>query len=60
MNNAVSSSSHSVQTKGQMREVGLGFRHEAHRLDAGELVKRSHRNHINQQKVTTEKLLLVQ
>lgn len=41
MYNAVSSSSHSVQIKGQMREEGLGFRHEAHGLDAGELVKRS-------------------
>lgn len=39
--NAVSSSSPSVQIKGQVREVGLGFRHEAHRLDAGELGKRS-------------------
>lgn len=36
----LSLSSPSVQSKGQMREIGLGFRHEAHGLDAGELVKR--------------------
>lgn len=39
--NAASPSSPSVQSKGQMREIGLGFRHEAHGLDAGELEKRS-------------------
>lgn len=39
--NAAAASSPSVQSKGQMREIGLGFGHEAHGLDAGELVKRS-------------------
>lgn len=47
MHNAASASSPSVQSKGQMREIGLGFRHEAHGLDTGELVKRSKRTERN-------------
>lgn len=36
----VFNSSPSVQSKSQVREEALGFGHEAHRLDASELMKR--------------------
>lgn len=39
--NAASPSSPSLQSKGQVRKMGLGFGHEAHGLDAGELENRS-------------------